>query len=80
MSWTRRCSPVIYVLQVSVAPVAHQFGRYIQLMTVLLRRARRNSQGHLEPDAADDVVQKSLGFDKYENAPKKSGESGVASN
>ncbi|KAG9314988.1 cytochrome oxidase assembly factor [Chiua virens] len=33
-------------------------------------RARRNTQGHLEPDAADDVVQKSLGFDKYEHAPR----------
>ncbi|KAI9573999.1 cytochrome c oxidase assembly protein CtaG/Cox11-domain-containing protein [Boletus coccyginus] len=33
-------------------------------------RARRNVQGHLEPDAADDVVQKSLGFDGYEHAPR----------
>jgi len=33
-------------------------------------RARRNAQGHLEPDAADDVVQKSLGFDQYEHAPR----------
>ncbi|KII85045.1 hypothetical protein PLICRDRAFT_116340 [Plicaturopsis crispa FD-325 SS-3] len=29
-------------------------------------RARRNAQGHLEPDAADDVVQNSLGFGGYE--------------
>ncbi|KAI0342852.1 hypothetical protein BDW22DRAFT_1357385, partial [Trametopsis cervina] len=27
-------------------------------------RARRNSQGHLEPDASDETVQASLGFDK----------------
>ncbi|KAK7463499.1 Cytochrome c oxidase assembly protein cox11, mitochondrial [Stygiomarasmius scandens] len=33
-------------------------------------RARRNKQGMLEPDAEEDVVQKSLGFDEYENAPK----------
>lgn len=33
-------------------------------------RARRNAQGHLEPDAADDVIQKSLGFDSYEHAPR----------
>ncbi|KAG8213304.1 cytochrome c oxidase assembly protein CtaG/Cox11-domain-containing protein [Butyriboletus roseoflavus] len=33
-------------------------------------RARRNTQGHLEPDAADDVIQKSLGFDSYEHAPR----------
>ncbi|KAF8126910.1 cytochrome c oxidase assembly protein CtaG/Cox11-domain-containing protein [Boletus edulis] len=33
-------------------------------------RARRNARGHLEPDAADDVVQKSLGFDSYEHAPR----------
>jgi cytochrome c oxidase assembly protein subunit 11 len=32
--------------------------------------ARRNARGQLEPDAADDVVQQSLGFGGYENAPK----------
>ena len=32
--------------------------------------ARRNERGHLEPDAPDDVVQKSLGFDEYEHKPK----------
>jgi cytochrome c oxidase assembly protein subunit 11 len=35
------------------------------------RRARRNQQGHLEPDAAENVVQASMGFDKYEHASKK---------
>ena len=35
-----------------------------------MSRARRNAQGHLEPDAADEVVQKSLGFDSYEHAPR----------
>jgi len=33
-------------------------------------RARRNSRGHLEPDAPDDVVQASQGFSDYEHAPK----------
>ncbi|KAF9048677.1 cytochrome oxidase assembly factor [Panaeolus papilionaceus] len=33
-------------------------------------RARRNAQGHLEPDAAEDVVQTSLGFQDYKHAPK----------
>ncbi|KAI8980176.1 cytochrome c oxidase assembly protein CtaG/Cox11-domain-containing protein [Trametes punicea] len=33
-------------------------------------RARRNAQGHLEPDAPDDVVQASQGFAEYEMAPK----------
>ncbi|KAL1663806.1 cytochrome c oxidase assembly protein CtaG/Cox11-domain-containing protein [Schizophyllum commune] len=33
-------------------------------------RARRNAHGQLEPDAADDAVQHSLGFDQYEHAPK----------
>lgn len=32
--------------------------------------ARRNSRGQLEPDAPDDVVQASLGFDEFEHAPK----------
>jgi cytochrome c oxidase assembly protein subunit 11 len=32
--------------------------------------ARRNAQGLLEPDAAEDVVQNSLGFGGYEHAPK----------
>jgi cytochrome c oxidase assembly protein subunit 11 len=36
-----------------------------------LGRARRNAHGTLEPDAAEDVVQKSMGFDQYEHAPKK---------
>ncbi|CAK5268394.1 unnamed protein product [Mycena citricolor] len=33
-------------------------------------RARRNQQGHLEPDATEDQVQKSLGFEDYEHASK----------
>lgn len=32
--------------------------------------ARRNGQGHLEPDAPDDVVQASQGFGDYEMAPR----------
>lgn len=34
-------------------------------------RARRNSRGDLEPDAPEDVVLASQGFDKYEHAPKR---------
>lgn len=33
-------------------------------------KARRNAQGHLEPDAEEDVVQKSLGFEGYEHSPR----------
>jgi cytochrome c oxidase assembly protein subunit 11 len=33
-------------------------------------RARRNAQGHLEPDASDKDVQKSLGLENYEMAPR----------
>ena len=33
-------------------------------------RARRSAKGHLEPDADDDVVQKSLGFEGYEHSPR----------
>ncbi|KAJ7158642.1 cytochrome c oxidase assembly protein CtaG/Cox11, domain-containing protein, partial [Mycena filopes] len=33
-------------------------------------RARRNQKGHLEPDAADEEVQNSMGFGGYEHAPK----------
>ncbi|KAJ3836986.1 cytochrome c oxidase assembly protein CtaG/Cox11, domain-containing protein [Lentinula raphanica] len=35
-------------------------------------KARRNQQGQLEPDAPEDVVQKSLGFESYELAKKAS--------
>ncbi|KAJ3995754.1 cytochrome c oxidase assembly protein CtaG/Cox11, domain-containing protein [Lentinula boryana] len=38
-------------------------------------RARRNQQGQLEPDAPEDVIQKSLGFESYELAKKASDES-----
>ncbi|KAH7930214.1 hypothetical protein BV22DRAFT_1028733 [Leucogyrophana mollusca] len=33
-------------------------------------KARRNAQGHLEPDADEDLVQKSLGFGEYELSPR----------
>jgi len=44
-------------------------------------RARRNQQGQLEPDAAEDVVQNSLGFGGYEHAPKSENrqKSGISS-
>lgn len=34
-------------------------------------RARRNSQGHLEPDAPEDVVDASMGWSNYEKAKPK---------
>jgi len=34
-------------------------------------KARRNAKGHLEPDASEAVVQKSMGFEDYEIAPRK---------
>ncbi|KAJ8521380.1 hypothetical protein ONZ45_g1951 [Pleurotus djamor] len=43
-------------------------------------RARRNRQGHLEPDAPDAVVQQSLGFDKYEHSPKAEDRREIESN
>jgi cytochrome c oxidase assembly protein subunit 11 len=33
-------------------------------------RARRNAQGHLEPDADEETVQNSLGFGRFVNMPK----------
>jgi len=42
-------------------------------------RARRNKQGRLEPDAAENVIQASLGFGEYENAPKAEIRNTVAS-
>lgn len=48
------------------------FGQIVELvLTVTTNRARRNKFGHLEPDAAPDVVQNSLGFGEYENLPPK---------
>jgi hypothetical protein len=37
---------------------------------LIMSRARRNEQGHLVPDAAEDVIQKSQGFENYELAKK----------
>jgi cytochrome c oxidase assembly protein subunit 11 len=45
--------------------------KFLVLILVLHRRARRNSRGDLEPDAPEDVVQTSLGFGDYELASKK---------
>jgi hypothetical protein len=42
----------------------------VRVMNSYDSSARRNARGHLEPDAADEKVQKSLGFGEYENAPK----------
>lgn len=50
-----------------------RFGDYFYSWSVKLitfQRARRNEQGHLEPDAPEEVVQTSMGFDKFEHAPK----------
>lgn len=70
MSKRRRRSIVLHILPVST---------YLSLSRLfiengLLSRARRNRQGHLEPDAPEDVVQQSLGFDKYEHGPKREAE------
>jgi hypothetical protein len=42
----------------------------VVVLTNIHYRARRNAQGHLEPDASEDVVQQSLGFGDYELAKK----------
>ncbi|KAJ6609217.1 cytochrome c oxidase assembly protein CtaG/Cox11-domain-containing protein [Mycena sp. CBHHK59/15] len=46
--------------------------RYIDdvVLSYTFFRARRNQQGHLEPDAAEDDIQNSMGFGGYEHAPK----------
>lgn len=41
------------------------------LITDPLDRARRNKQGHLEPDAPLDVVERASGFEGYELAKKE---------
>ena len=58
----RRCL-VVHILQVVYLVVCCY-------VADILRRARRNEKGHLEPDAPDDVVQASQGFAGYEHAPK----------
>ena len=60
----RRC-PVVHVLPVSLATTWLLYDNI-----ECLSSARRNAQGHLEPDAPDDVVQASQGFADYEHAPK----------
>lgn len=62
-----RCSRrrlIIYILQVRCLVQCSQ----ISLINGY--RARRNKFGQLEPDAQEDVLQKSLGFGEYEHAPK----------
>ena len=53
----------------------------LNLANIVIRTfsARRNAQGQLEPDAAEDVVQNSLGFGEYEHAPKSEDRKKVAS-
>jgi hypothetical protein len=46
------------------------FARILLMLLSKISSARRNDQGQLEPDAAEDVVQNSLGFGGYELAPK----------
>ena len=57
---------IIHIFPASI-PV---FDVATSLTLYVLCRARRNAQGHLEPDAPDDVVQASQGFAGYELAPK----------
>ena len=44
---------------------------YPAIFSSLPPRARRNEQGHLVPDAPLNVVEASLGFDKYEHVLAK---------
>jgi cytochrome c oxidase assembly protein subunit 11 len=41
------------------------------VLTSKALRARRNAQGHLEPDAPEDVVEASQGWSDVKFAPKK---------
>ena len=55
--------------------LSYTFFRYVSQLRIRLSysyppSARRNAQGHLEPDAPDDVVQASQGFGDYEMAPR----------
>lgn len=65
MSEYRRHRVELHVFQ-----VARPHYRMCGVLANATVRARRNAQGHLEPDAADGVVQKSLGFDSYEHSPR----------
>lgn len=57
-----RCRALLHFLQVSLHSLASMFS----LLTPPYCRARTNQYGHLEPDAPEEVVQKSLGFEGYE--------------
>ena len=60
-----------HCLVIHILPASVPFLTVETFLTVYaLCRARRNAQGHLEPDAPDDVVQASQGFAGYELAPK----------
>lgn len=69
--------------------LSYTFFRYVYLISFIYSypanivvqtfSARRNAQGQLEPDAAEDVVQNSLGFGEYEHAPKSEDRKKVAS-
>jgi hypothetical protein len=37
----------------------------------LMNRAKRNDKGHLVPDASEDVIQKSQGFENYQLARRE---------
>jgi hypothetical protein len=38
---------------------------------ILICRAKRNDKGHLVPDASEDVIQKSQGFENYQLARRE---------
>lgn len=65
MQRSRRHCFVLYIL-----PVSKCISIIVTVLILYVSRARRNAQGHLEPDAPDDVVQASQGFADYELAPK----------
>lgn len=45
--------------------------RHLEILLLIALRAKRNDRGHAIPDAPEDVVMKSQGFDQYEHAPAK---------
>jgi len=57
------CRTLIHFLQAGKYPI-----HTCEAVNSFWNRARRNENGHLVPDAPEDVVQSSLGFSKYEHA------------
>ena len=60
--------------------LSYTFFRYVEWSCICLlffrgmlirHRARRNDKGHAVPDASEEAIQRSQGFDQYEHAPVK---------